>query len=77
MSSNFCMSSNFNFTAAEIFDIIAHFRDNRLLWDTKNKQYKNNTARIRSMMNLADMISQKRGGREEIKSMKCLNCSNS
>lgn len=66
-----------NFTAAEIFDIITHFRDNRLLWDTKNKQYKNNTARIRSMMNLADMISQKRGGREEIKSMKCLNCSNS
>lgn len=50
-------------TAGETYDLIDHYRENRLLWDTTNKNYKNSTAKLHSLMNLADLLTEKRGGK--------------
>jgi hypothetical protein len=67
MSQDIICDKNEVFTPSETFDIIEHFRENRLLWDIKDKNYKNNQARLQSMMNLVELLSQKRGSQSEIK----------
>jgi hypothetical protein len=49
------------FSADDRHDIIDHFRQTPWLWDTSDHNYKNQRARTKSLMQLAELLSQKKG----------------